>query len=420
MKTKQLRNRIITYFVSIVVLLSILFSLITLLFSYIIEDSFFYQILEDERKQIALQIVNNETPKAHFDFVTFHPTTDTLPAVVRRLLAEEPNRKEFSAEAGKHYHIAFLNKDDRGQGILLAEVSEHLVVRELRGLMLGFSLTLLAIGLIIALLLALGTVKLAKKLLKPLDELMVIVEASPVENLPTNFASQFSQNEIGKFAQTLESALARIRAFVERERQFTRDISHELRTPVTISQGAVSLLKHTELNSKQQELVARIAESDQQMQLTLEALLALAREKADTPQQTNLQSVIEACIINNQALFEHKVLSIDIPGNVFVSMAAQELRLVVQNLLQNAVYHSQGEQIYLHYRDNTLTIADDGQGLPQTFTAHEQAFESGMRGPNSLGTGIGLSLVKRLCEKFSVEVMIESCKTGVSVHLKFA
>ncbi|WP_448213646.1 sensor histidine kinase [Colwellia sp. MEBiC06753] len=415
MKTNQLRRRIISYFVSIVVLLSLLFSLITLLFSYIIEDSFFYQILANEKHQVSVQLAQGEKPKPHFDFVAFHRTRESLPKIVQELLAEEPERIEFSGEAGKHYHIAFLDEQVRDQNILLAEVSEHLVVRKLKGQIFGFTLVLLAIGLVVALLLAFGTVRLIKKLMKPLDELMDIVDSSPVEKLPTNFAEQFQQNEIGKFAQTLEVALKRISAFVKREQQFTRDISHELRTPVTISQGALSLLRHTELDSRQQALVARIADADQQMQATLETLLALAREKSIEPEQTHLKSVVETCVINNHHLLQQTTLNIDVPDDVYVAMGGQELRLVIQNLLQNAAYHSQGSQVQISYQNSRLIIADNGSG----FEINDQVFDAGIRGPKSKGQGLGLSLVKRLCEKFEVEVSLSSTEYGVKVVLAF-
>ncbi|WP_394227792.1 sensor histidine kinase [Pseudoalteromonas spongiae] len=418
MTAKQLRNKIVTYFVSIVVLLSILFSLVTLMFSFVVEDTFFYQILNSEKQQVLSQIQSGQTPKPHFDFITYHKNQSTLPKLVQQALSKAPKQREFSGAKNTHYHIAYLDDNQRQQHILLAEVSQQLVVNRLTNKLFYFSFGLLCFGILLALVLALGTVKLSKTLLNPLDDLMTIVDNSPVEKLPTKFAAQFKQNEIGRFAQTLEAALVRVSAFVTREQQFTRDVSHELRTPLTVSQGAVTLLTHTELNQAQQKFVTRISDANQQMHEIIETLLALAREKHRDTEHTNLKSVIENCIIKNQALLKDVAIDISLADNANVAMGALELSLVVQNLLQNAIYHGQGSHIKIEFQDNVLTIADNGKGLTDTLSS-QSVFEAGQRGPNSHGSGIGLSLVKRLCEKYGVDVSLNSDNGGVTITLTF-
>ncbi|MBB1385299.1 HAMP domain-containing histidine kinase [Pseudoalteromonas sp. SG45-5] len=418
MKTKQLRNRIVIYFVSIVVLLSLLFSSVTLIFSFVVEDNFFYQILNGQKRLVKEQINQAQLPRPNVSFIKYYEDRSTLPLPIKIALEAEPRRKEFSDDSGKHFHIAFVDESNLHQHILLADVSDQLVVNKLMGTIFGFSSALLLFGIALALLLAFGTIKLVKKQLQPLDDLMDIVDNSPVTQLPTNFASRFKSNEIGRFAKVLQLALTRINSFINREQQFTRDVSHELRTPLTINQGALTLLAKTQLTPEQQKFVVRIDDANKQMQRTIEALLALAREKGTEIKKNNLKALIETCVLDNLEVLSGVDLCIEIESNVYIEMGEDEFKLILQNLLYNAVEHGKCNQIKLSFHDGSLSIIDNGKGFPSGLAISE-AFETGVRGSSSNGCGIGLSLVKRLCEKYGVKVKIEQMENGVAVELCF-
>lgn len=419
MKTKQLRNRIVLYFVSIVVLLGLLFTSITVIFSYVVEDNFFYQILNEQKRLVKEQIELTLPPQPNVSFIKYYEDRIALPLPIQTALEREPRRKEFSDDNGKHFHIAFVDESNLHQHILLADVSDQLVVNKLMGTIFGFSSALLLFGVALALLLSFGTIKLAKKLLQPLDDLMDIVDNSPATQLPTNFASQFKNNEIGRFAKVLQIALTRIKSLINREQQFTRDVSHELRTPLTISQGALTLLTETQLTSEQQKFVHRIDDANKQMQRTIEALLALAREKGAEIKENNLKALIESCVIDNLEVLTDIDLRIEIDNNVNIKMGEDEFKLILQNLLYNAVDHGMCNQIKLSYHDGRLCVIDNGKGLPLGVSISE-VFKTGIRGSASNGCGIGLSLVKRLCEKYGVTVEIAQAENGVTVELCFS
>ncbi|WP_286272313.1 sensor histidine kinase [Thalassotalea hakodatensis] len=418
MKTKQLRNRIVFYFVSIVVLLSLLFSSITVMFSYVVEDNFFYQILNEQKQLVKEQIELALPPQSNVSFIQYYEDRIALPLAIQTALEREPRRKEFSDDSGKHFHIAYVDESNLYQHILLADVSDQLVVNKLMGTIFGFSSGLLLFGIVLALLLSYGTVKLAKKLLQPLDGLMDIIDNSPVTQLPTNFASQFKNNEVGRFAKVLQEALTRIKSLINREQQFTRDVSHELRTPLTISQGALTLLTKTQLTPEQQKFVHRIDDGNKQMQKTIEALLALAREKETKIKEKNLKALIESCVLDNLEVLTGIDLCIKIDSNVYIEMGEDEFKLILQNLLYNAVEHGKCNQIKLSFHDGSLSVIDNGKGF-SSGVAISEAFETGVRGSSSNGCGIGLSLVKRLCEKYGVKVKIEQMENGVAVELCF-
>ena len=84
---------------------------------------------------------------------------------------------------------------------------------------------------------------LANRATAPLLRLAGSVSSQGPEQVPHVAVRDYPANEIGRLAGALHGAFERIRAFVDRERSFTRDISHELRTPLAVMRGAAELMQ---------------------------------------------------------------------------------------------------------------------------------------------------------------------------------
>lgn len=414
MRATQLRNRIVGFFVGIALFISALFGAASFLFAYNIEDRFFVSLLDGEAQTIATQLEAGLQPTPRLDFIRYYPAHADLPRVVREALEAEPHRVEFSGEDVAHYHLKKLPT-----GYLLAEVSEQLVVRKIKGGMLKFILVLSGGVLVLALVLAFASLIMAKRLVKPLDTLVKIVEDAPVERLPQNFSGQFVNDEIGVFARTLEQALARIRRFIHREQAFTRDVSHELRTPVTITQSSLTLLRQTPLSDKQAELVGRIADAQHQITQSLEVLLALAREETLVHDSVRVLPVVEQVILAQAEKIAGKEIEVEVevPAKLALPIAPSALQLLLNNLIGNAFTHISSGVVTISASTHSITVADTGGGI-----APEQLktlFEAGVKGPDSNGMGMGLSMVKRLCEKLNIELSVTSSDSGSAFCLQF-
>lgn len=414
MNNRTIRRKVISYFVGVSIILSTVFAAMALVFSYEVEDRLFQTLLQDEQHLIETQLKNAQPPEPRLPFINYHQSTDTLPESIASTLIEEPHRIEFSGDNGKHYHLLNINT-----GYLVAEVSDHLVVRKLRAEMLSLFLILLILGLFTALLLAFASLKLAKKLLKPLDELMIIVNNAPVDKLPTQFAHRFEQGEIGLFAHTLEKALERIRAFIRREQEFTRDVSHELRTPIAVVEGAVTLLKRTSLNEEQQVVAERIAQANIQMAQSIDGLLFLAREEPQGSESTTVLPLVERIALTHIGLIENKpvTLSINIDAKKTVNASEQALTLILSNLIKNAFIHTHQGDVTINFVDNTLTIRDSGTGVEHSIKEH--IFAEGVKGSQSTGSGLGLAIVKRVCDKLQLGLQLQSDTNGTCIRIKF-
>lgn len=414
MKITQLRVRIISYFVGAALLISALYGATAFIFAYHVEDNFFKALLNGEAQAIEQQVKRGQSPSPKLEFVRFYETANELPALISDILVSQPKRREFAAQDGKHYHLLKIEP-----GYLLADVSDYLVVREAKQVMLNYLSVLLAIVTVIAILVGFAAYRIAKRLLSPLDELMGIVEKAPVEQLPQGFAERFQKDEIGTFATALEQALARIKAFVQREQHFTRDVSHELRTPTTISLGAITLLKKTSLSPEQQPLVSRIEQAQIQIEQSLSTLLALAREDKSASTKTRLLPVVEQSIIQQHPFSSDKDidLNIDIKPQQEVPMAEAPLLILLNNLIGNAFKYTVSGTVSIRYEKYKLIVSDSGNGIEAALQPY--IFDAGIKGETSQGLGMGLSIVKRLCEQFSIEYEVNSSKQGTEFSFNF-
>ncbi|MBQ4852818.1 HAMP domain-containing sensor histidine kinase [Pseudoalteromonas sp. MMG012] len=414
MKTDQLRNRVIGYFVCTTVVISILYSITSFLFAYNVEDNFFYALLKDEQVVVEKQLAQGNLPDPKLEFIRFYPNEDTLPRTVRLSWLNDPTSVEVSDSNGLHYHFISLTP-----GFLVAEVSDHLIVRKFREGMLYFLFVMLAIAISIAVVMALASYSVAKRLLKPLDSLMAIIETAPVERLPSGFAHKFKNDEIGTFAMTLEAALKRIRSFVTREQNFTRDVSHELRTPVTISQGAITLLKQTNLDEQQLKLMYRIENAQHQIEQSLQALLALAREDHETNGTSKLLKLVEQSILQQYQYLKNPEIDIDVVINRECEVPIEPINLLIllNNLIGNAFKHTEQGCVSIRYCAPVLTITDTGKGISSEL--HPHVLEAGTKGTDSEGLGRGLNIVKRLCEQLDIGFVLDSTRDGTQISLTF-
>lgn len=403
---KQIRTRIVAYFVLTTVLVSLIFGLVGLVFSYLIEDQMFAQLLTNESRRIEQQLARGEQARPSLSYVRFYPKRDALPNDVLALLVEEPRRVEFEGQDGKHYHLSHID-----QGYVLAEVSEQLVVRKFKG---GLATTQLIIMLITIAVVAFVSWSLARRLIRPIDQLNTVLTHVKGAQLPLGFSSTFSNDEIGLFAKELDTTMARLHAFIQREQDFTRDVSHELRTPVAVSQGALSLLRDTSLDVQQKSLIARLQDAQNQMQRCIEGLLSLAREAGVQYTDVQLMPMIERAIVDHYSLLENNPvnragsscidLDITVPDDASITTDTEGFRIILANLVGNAFSHSDAGTIRIDYQPGKLIISNPSDDARSMGT--QNMFESGIKGPASSGYGIGLSLVKRLCDRLELSISL--------------
>lgn len=264
---------------------------------------------------------------------------------------------------------------------------------------------------------------LAGRVVAPIAELgRRVSKASPEDNTLA-IADGFEADEIGKLALVFEGYLKRMRAFIDRERAFTADISHELRTPLAIVLGVVELMEEdTHLLDKQQERVARIGRATREMIAMTTALLLMAREaSADEPviQKCDVCDIVNHIVeMHHHQLSEHTEVKVVCQGHPHIEAERTLFGIVVANLIRNAFTYTPSGSVTITVEENCLTVADTGTGIHSEVIG--KVFQRHFKGSGSTGSGIGLSLVKRICDRYGWETIIESSEgKGTSAQLIF-
>jgi signal transduction histidine kinase len=251
------------------------------------------------------------------------------------------------------------------------------------------------------------------------------VSNSRPENLPIDLSGDYIDDEVGTLASALEQAMKRVENFVKREHQFTRDASHELRTPVTVIKGAVELLQN-QLSSDEKKSVlrpiGRIQRQVNNMERIIDALLCLSREEVstDNEQSFSVLPLVQDVIEENRPLLAGKSIEMNVvaKGNPTLRVPAPLFQIALTNLIQNAIRYTTNGHITVYVRDDRVLVSDSGSGIEDLDL--NNIVQPHVCGSVSNGFGLGLSIVDRLCNRFGWQLEIESdVARGTTAQLIF-
>lgn len=283
-------------------------------------------------------------------------------------------------------------------------------------------LLILAGALVCCLGLVIG-VFLAERLTSPLGELTRKIQSFSGNDLPTKLVTPGASDEISFLGHSLEHANERINQFIIREKEFTRNTSHELRTPLTVIKGATELLekKISAEGNESPRALDRISRSIREMELTIDTFLMLAREDNVPPsEKVELGKLCSNVVDEISFLIVEPGMDIKVRCEepVFVYAAPQVIRIILNNLLRNAVQHSFGKEVTVQVTENSLQVTDDGCGITNEMAG--KILQPGIHDPKSGGTGFGLSIVDRICTRLGWLLEIKSSrKAGTKITVLF-
>ena len=218
----------------------------------------------------------------------------------------------------------------------------------------------------------------------------------------------------------------------QQRREFTANVSHELKTPLHAISGYAELLK-SGLVAPQDVggFSDRIYLESQRMIGLVEDILKLSRldEGHYTLEPVDLQGVVTAALPELQSLAKKQEVDLDYQGaSAVVQGIPHLLTAIVMNLATNAVkYNRPGGRVDITLENGsdgvTLTVADTGIGIPAEH--RERIFERFYRVDKSHskavgGTGLGLSIVKHAAQVHGAAVHLDSREhEGTTITLRF-
>jgi len=231
--------------------------------------------------------------------------------------------------------------------------------------------------------------------------------------------------ELEPLVDKLAGLFKRLAASFERERRFTADVSHELRTPL----AALRTILEVAASRDRDAAAYRTAIADakavvEQTQALVQNLLMLARLDARqievVNQELRLRPFVEDCwrAFAAQAASRKLTFSNDIGPAAAVVIDPDKLRIVMTNLLANAADYT-GDGGAIHVRegrdDVVLEVVDTGPPipdyvLPRIFDRFARADTA--RSGGGIHSGVGLALVRAICEVLGLSISAENISDG--------
>jgi heavy metal sensor kinase len=290
------------------------------------------------------------------------------------------------------------------------------------------------IGLPIALIgSALGGYSLAKRALRPIEQIAEQAQTISAERLGRRVPIENPNDELGHLARVLNELLARLETSFEQMRRFTADASHELRTPLTairsVGEGA---LRGQHVDPGCREVVGSMLEEVERLTTLVDALLTLSRAEgghvALRREPVALIDLTREVASHLGVLAEDKRQEIDLTtsdnddGATPVRIDRTVVREALINLLDNAIkYSPEGARIAVRVGHTngraTIAITDQGPGIAPEH--RDRIFErfyriDKARSREMGGAGLGLAIAKWAIDVHGGSIEVESRPGGGS------
>ncbi|RXK88402.1 HAMP domain-containing protein [Chlorobaculum sp. 24CR] len=319
----------------------------------------------------------------------------------------------------RQLQLPLLGRDDKINGYLVVAVP-------LRGAMLvlrDLSTIILVSFPVIIILLFVVTRLIAGQSIRPIDEVIATAETITQSNLDQRIALPRNRDELYRMSVTVNALLDRLQQAFGREKQFTADAAHELKTPLAAVKGTLEVLvrKPREVEHYESRVRTCLTELNRMARL-IDQLLMLARYDKESGTlaitEVDLARPVNAVMERLQPVGAAKGIAVTLhdsrPGTVAADPALLEIML--GNLLSNAIkYSPEGSPVEIRIlrRDGAVVCAIEDHGigipaeqLPAIFDRFYRVDES--RSAGTGGSGLGLSIVKKLADLQSIAVSVTS------------
>ncbi|HDY7994629.1 TPA: sensor histidine kinase [Vibrio vulnificus] len=261
------------------------------------------------------------------------------------------------------------------------------------------------LGGILSIAMLLYGVYMVRILSKPLTEIEHKISQMPPDCPPFSIDTTFSETR--HIEQTLLDSKNHIAGFFQREQEFSRFASHELRTPIMVIQGSADILSRVEGQPQvAQKAIRRLHQAGQEMKVLTETFLLLGKSEIEPHHFGNydLQQALQQQLALLEPLFARQGSSYELKLSQPSQVRAPEsfITIVINNLIKNAFSYSVGSiNIALHQCCFKIQNRHDGN---ETYNA---------------GYGCGLVIVERICERMNWAFSMEDDGTHFIAKVRF-
>lgn len=377
----------------------------------VLENSEIENILLDEEKEynfepLYIRILDNKTHKKIIQTSNFPDNIEQNDEYLNRLkentvIFEKQNNYLLSRIKIKHHEGKI--------SIIEIATTKDILTTTLENILyiLGFILPIILILSVIG-----GNFLIYKSFL-PIENILSQLKKINANDLSARLNSSKNEDEINQLVNEVNSLLKRLEASFEKISQFSSDASHELKTPLTIIRGEIEIALRKErsideykdaLNSSLNEIII--------IEQTINDLLFLAKNEKDLiidKQETFYFDEIVDESINEIKSFAnlHKIdIKFILEDTIEFNGYSNLLKIAIKNILKNAIQfsHKNSQVIVKNYKKDgffNISVQDFGIGIEQNeqIKIFEKFYRTDKsRNKNSGGTGLGMSILKKIVD----------------------
>lgn len=231
-------------------------------------------------------------------------------------------------------------------------------------------------------------------------------------------------SEIEPLVSELNSLFRRLEAAFEREKRFTADAAHELKTPLAALSTQTQVALRATTDQEKKEALLKVLFGVRRSSHVVQQLLTLSRMEPEagltnttsinlTKQAAEVASMLAPNAIEKN--IELELLSPDCNATIKGNITA--IDILIRNLVDNAIRYSPPNStvsidIIEDDKHVVLIVSDNGPGIPEKL--RKRVFERFFRiiGNKTLGSGLGLSIVQQIAKLHHAEIELHTAKSG--------
>ena len=399
----------------------------------VLENNEIENILLDEEKEynfepLYIRILDNKTHKKIIQTSNFPDNIEQNDEYLNRL---KENTVIFEKQNNYLVSRIKINHHEGKISIIEIATTKDILTTTLENILyiLGFILPIILILSVIG-----GNFLIYKSFL-PIENILSQLKKINANDLSARLNSSKNEDEINQLVNEVNSLLKRLEASFEKISQFSSDASHELKTPLTIIRGEIEIALRKErsideykdaLNSSLNEIII--------IEQTINDLLFLAKNEKDLIIEKQeifyFDEIVDESIneTKNFAKLHQIDIKLIVEDTIEFNGYSNLLKIAIKNILKNAIQFSykNSQVIVKNYKKDgffNISVQDFGIGIAKNeqIKIFEKFYRTDKsRNKNSGGTGLGMSILKKIVDIHGGIINIESKEDfGTTITISF-
>lgn len=288
----------------------------------------------------------------------------------------------------------------------------------------------LYLGLVVASVVLIGSltfVFIIKRTLKPLNKLEEKIGRVDIEN-PDSFSENLvlveGPTEIKELSKKFDDLIQRIYKDYKKQKEFSSNVAHELRTPIAIMQAQVDVFREKNTDENNLDFIETMDSNLKRLKNLIDSVLLLSKRNKLKISSVNLDNMIDEILFDLDDFASKKNISLDYHySNISIDSDDVLIQRLIFNIVENAIkYTEEGGLVDVNVSQNdketVIRISDTGIGISDEkkeaiFDLFYQVDDS----RNKEGFGIGLSLSKDIAETLGARIEVRDNKPKGTIFL---